>query len=564
MRRFDFALIAILLLAFAVRIWGITFGLPLTVCRPDEGLVVQPALEYFGGDFDPKFYAYGTLGSYLLHALMRVQLLFELAAGHIVDSREFVQAALLDPGHWHLVARCSSAIAGVATVWLVYLIGHEVQGRRVALTGAFLLALCYLHARDSHFGTLDVLATFFTTAAVYFSLRALNAGSTQALLFAGACVGFAAATKYGGAMAACAVLAAGLCQQAAGWRVRTSRLALAGFASAGAFFLAMPYAAIAPRAVLAALRRESEHLAQGGGVDLGSGYLRHLTFTLPNGMGLLLFIAAIVGAYWLGRGHGRRAMTLLAFPVVYLAFAGRGQTVFVRYMLPLTPLLCALAAVAVMRAADLLQARWGTRARFATALLTLVLAAAPAWSLIQFDLLLDRPDSRLLARDWLLANAPPGASVAQTGNFARTQLPAESQVRENALRAWAAMSADRSATARSVRARFPVLQTIEGAGYPIRRWVESRNEFVSEGGIASGDPDYVILSSSPLLYFDPPTPEGLARVLAERYVLVTRIGACDPLKRQEEYDAIDQFYLPYRSFAGVERPGPNLAIYARR
>ncbi|HUR29671.1 MAG TPA: glycosyltransferase family 39 protein, partial [Planctomycetota bacterium] len=195
-------MIAIPFLALAVRVWGIGFGLPLTVCRPDENLVVQPALEYFGGDFDPRFYAYGTLGSYLLHGWMRVQWMIELLSGKSADTRAFVESALVDPGHWHLVARWISATFGVVTVGLVCAIASSLRGRVAGLCSAFLLAFCFLHGRESHFGTLDVLATTLTTAAVLCALRAQDDGRWRSLLLAAACVGFAAATKYGGALAA--------------------------------------------------------------------------------------------------------------------------------------------------------------------------------------------------------------------------------------------------------------------------------------------------------------------------------------------------------------------------
>src|SRR5688500_8276371 len=120
MRRADWSLAAILLVALAVRAWGIGFGLPLTVCRPDEDLVVKPALEFFGGDLDPMFYRYGTLGSYLVHAAMRAGLTFQRLTGEVASTQEFILGALEDPSPWYLVARWIGVVAGVATVAIVF------------------------------------------------------------------------------------------------------------------------------------------------------------------------------------------------------------------------------------------------------------------------------------------------------------------------------------------------------------------------------------------------------------------------------------------------------------
>ena len=564
MRPVNRALSAIVLLAFAVRVWGIHFGLPLTVCRPDENLVVQPALEYFGGDFDPQFYAYGTLGSYLLHALMRVQFCFEYLRGNCPDTQTFVRAALVDPGHWYLVARCLGMAAGVATIWVVHRLASELGGRTAGLCAAFLLALCFLHARDSHFGTLDVLATLFTTSSVWLAIAALRTGKLRTLLFAALCGGLAAATKYGGGLALLSVLAASLVQQPIGWRARASRFALVVLVGTLAFFAAMPYAALNSTAVLAALRTESEHLAQGGGLDLGPGWWRHLSFTLAHGMGLPLLAAALVGAWVLVRGSRPRALVFFAFPLVYFALAGSGRTVFVRYMLPLTPILCVLAGLFAARFGEALRARGRAHAGLATAGLVALLAALPAWSLLQFDRLLARADTRLEARAWLIQNAAQGSSVAQPPGFARTQLPADLETRERAFQAWSKLTSDRSIAARMERMRVPPLQELEGAGYGTRRWIEQRNAFAGDGGAPSAEPDYVVVSASPLALFDPPTPSGLARVLSERYALAASFVASDAQAVAESYDPLDQFYLPYSSFRGVARPGPNLEIWARK
>ena len=42
-------LIAVLVLAASVRVWGLRFGLPNTACRPDESVIVEIASRFWSG-----------------------------------------------------------------------------------------------------------------------------------------------------------------------------------------------------------------------------------------------------------------------------------------------------------------------------------------------------------------------------------------------------------------------------------------------------------------------------------------------------------------------------------
>jgi hypothetical protein len=233
-------------------------------------------------------------------------------------------------------------------------------------------------------------------------------------------------------------------------------------------------------------------------------------------------------------------------------------------MLPLAPLLCVLAGLAVAHFAEFVERRRRLAASWTAVVSVALLAALPVARLVRFDVLLAREDSRSLARAWILEHAAPGASIAQPTHFARTQLPAAESVRERGLAAWSNVALDRSDAARITRMRIPPLQTLKGPGFAHRRWSEAAGEFVGEGGAPSGDPDFVIVSSSPLALFDAPPPPGLSRVLEERYVLAKTIEASGPDATSANYDQLDQFYLPYRCLAGVVRPGPDLAIWSRK
>src|SRR5205823_12475728 len=59
-----FAIAAMLLLAAAVRVWGLRFGLPYAYARPDETALAGDAVKFLSGDLRPSFFQWPTLFMY--------------------------------------------------------------------------------------------------------------------------------------------------------------------------------------------------------------------------------------------------------------------------------------------------------------------------------------------------------------------------------------------------------------------------------------------------------------------------------------------------------------------
>ena len=107
---------------------------------------------------------------------------------------DFVEwVTVLHPRLYYRTCRLVSVATGVATVPLVFLLAPRLTGdRRVGLLAALLLAVCYLHVRDSHFATVDVTMTFFTTLCVLLALEAARTGAAALFAAAGLAAGLAA------------------------------------------------------------------------------------------------------------------------------------------------------------------------------------------------------------------------------------------------------------------------------------------------------------------------------------------------------------------------------------
>ena len=137
-----------------------------------------------------------------------------------------------------------------------------------------------------------------------------------------------------------------------------------------------------------------------------SYYLDSLTW----GLGWGAAIAAAVGVAWEWRRNRTRALLLAIFPVVlflYLCTAGR---FFARWLLPTYPVLALLAGIALAGLAARVPGRPWLRAGVLAALLLAVLAQ-PIAADLRTGRLLNRDDTRVLAREFLLAELPRKARI---------------------------------------------------------------------------------------------------------------------------------------------------------
>jgi hypothetical protein len=512
------SLAAILTVAALVRLWGINFGLPHPNCRPDEGAIASISGGIYYGDLNPHTFNYPEL-----FMLVVVFVLLVLWAS--------VRILQYSPLRWSLevtattttyrVARFLSAAAGIASVLIIFRIGRHLFGRHAALAAAALLALAFLHVRDSHFGVTDVPMTFMVLVAFLFIVRLSESGAPRDLIAAGFTAGLATSTKYNAALVALPAFLAILGPFGAGrpFYARLGRVALFAAVMVGAFLLTSPYSLLDFQRFVADVAFESRHLSEGHGVILGRGWKYHVTSTLRYGVGIPILSVGVVGLLLVLWRDWRKGALVALFPVSYYALLGSGHTVFARYMLPVVPFLCLTAGYAVTEGSWWLAARI-RRPSWAPIIVSLGvvgLLLPSAESVVKFDRLIARTDNRLLARRWVEQRFAPGTTIAQVGpESGHVFLHDDDEVRY-------------------VSAEF----TQRGVG-----------------------PDLVIVQSSPLMRH-PPNLGRLEQILATDYQVgfAHDVVGDDP---DNVYDWQDDFYLPLSGFKRIERPGPNLSIYVRR
>src|SRR4051794_39963824 len=144
------ALLLILLIAAALRIEGVGFGLP-SLNDPDEPLFVMTALDMLRNhSLNPGWF--GHPGTTTLYCLALVSLAvggIGIASGRFADGSALVAAAYADPGIVFLPARLFIVACGMLCIWFTWSLGKRLGGAGLGLIAAAFLAVNAVHIHYS-------------------------------------------------------------------------------------------------------------------------------------------------------------------------------------------------------------------------------------------------------------------------------------------------------------------------------------------------------------------------------------------------------------------------------
>jgi hypothetical protein len=401
------ALALLLVAAFGLRLWGIGDGLPYAYNSDEAQHFVPVAMRFFSGDFDPHYFLNPPAYSYLVH------LALELWFG---GSNAAIRAWTLHPGEVFLLARLLSAALGSASVLFTYLAAARLFGAGAALLAAAVYGLAFLPVFYGHLALNDSPTLLPVAVALFAAAGILRYGRRGDYVLAGIATGLAAATKYTGGIVLVSVLFAAAADGARhGWPVAARRAGAAVALGLVAFVIANPYALLAPAAFFAGISKQASAAGSGDPIKLGitpGGGIAYYIWTFTWGIGLVPALAALGGAgLLLWRRRLATAGLLLPAPVAFILFMGLQERYFGRWLMPIFPLVAALSGYGTLAAV-----RWLARSRriplaFATALATVLLIGQSVSADVHNDRVLSRPDTRSLARAWMVAHIPAGSRV---------------------------------------------------------------------------------------------------------------------------------------------------------
>lgn len=210
-KKINYFLLVLLLLAFLIRVIGITPGHPPD--HPDEPMSYSSAIEMFThGDLNPRRFDYPS-GVPLLHYLFYKQFLLPgaslgaffkepsslitAAINYPAFLREFLNVVFGKNGLDALIwSRFLTALLGALSVFLTYLIGKRLFNTATGIFASIFLAVNYRHVLSSHLALSDIPNGFFVLLAFYACVLLLEKNTAKRYLLCGLLIGLSISMKY--------------------------------------------------------------------------------------------------------------------------------------------------------------------------------------------------------------------------------------------------------------------------------------------------------------------------------------------------------------------------------
>jgi len=377
---------------------------------------------------NPHFFAYGSLPLYLLRFVANLLSLL-VPLSHFFASWPSLAGALATLGrpsdyeYLTILGRALAALAGTANIYLAYLVGKRAYSQGVGLLAATFSAFIVFEIQVSHFFAVDIFLNLFVLLVLYFALGLAQGGGKGEAALLGASFGWALATKFSAAPLGLVVLSALVIRhwrgKDKGWREVIFLALLALLCLALAFFFTQPYAIldwksfwerVVAEGEMARGIRDYPYTRQYAGT---TPYVYQITQTTIWAMGPALGVMAWGGllfALWRAIRHRQPSeILLLVWVVPYFLVTGSFYVKFLRYMLPLFPILY------LMGANMLLSLRERFTGRAAQCAWRMVMGLVVALSLLYslaFVTIYTRPHSRVQVSEWIYENIPPGSILA--------------------------------------------------------------------------------------------------------------------------------------------------------
>jgi hypothetical protein len=516
-------LAVITLIAGWLRFSAINFGLPDQL-RPDEELLVSRALGVRpdSGAPTPAVYPDGQI--FLVHGVLRS---YATVTGTGQDLR--LAYAGDNGARAFSIARLVTAAMGTATVPIVYLAAASIYGPVAAIISSVLLALSFIHVRDSKFAKTEVPAGFWLALSILMMLRIPARGRVIDYGLAGLFCGLAAATHYSSGAIAIGILVAHLeARRREGKSLFGSlfdpRICVAGAVSIVAFLAANPSFILEwqQTAKTYAEMRNVYLMWNGGNTPAGFGWSWLLGLGMPRGFGIeveLLLLAALLGVV-VHRKPGTPALLAFVLVCFWSLTSGHPQLEIRHLINPLLAMVL-LAGVFVSEVVVPGLSRIGVISRSIAAILCGALLLGPSLVRdLQMNHLLRQTDTRTIARQWMIAHVPKGSTVAMLGGdgYGKPKFSGLYHI----------ISIDPSLTSG---------RSLESAGW----------------AVSDSAPQLSLWSKG---LSDAAVAELNAKGKLEFDIDPVRPGAPAPI-----FDPNDAFYVPFRNITSMVRPGPRIQIW---
>jgi len=396
-------LVLILALGFTLRAIQTHLGLPY-VYNFDDPQVAAHALNIMKtGDWNPHFFAYGSLTIYIDTIVDAANYL--RLAGQPIGAREsliaYDQLNMIDrivvPAegspvwYWtishpsfYLWDRYVTALFGAGAIAVTYVIARRIVPSPLALFPPLLLAIMPVHIVQSGLTTTDIPVGFMVGVVTLAAMVFAETGGLTAFVTSLIFVGLAAATKYNSGLILVTPLLALLMRRTARQMpIRWWHWLLLIAVPAVTFLTVMPFALLDFKRFITDLAQSTSSYHAPGPSQSRPG-IRHLRliFTqFEENLGIAATLLALIGAALMTAPAVTRRplILLLVFPLAFVLYMSTTTTDYHRNFMQLYPFLCLYAGYGLYRLAELqiVANAMAGRARVPATLLIVAIAALP-------------------------------------------------------------------------------------------------------------------------------------------------------------------------------------------
>lgn len=459
-----FYLILIISFALFLRLYGLNWDQSHKL-HPDERMIVITALRItlpktdqdlqnlFTKDstLNPKFFAYGNFPIYLLKASGAL-------AGYI-DSR-FSEYTWIN-----LLGRIWSAFFDIGIIIALFFLGGKLFNKTVGLLSSLFYTVSVLPIQLSHFYAVDTTLTFFILITLYQLIRFYEKPTRLRSVLVGIFFGLSLATKTSGIILICSIGTALIVDfllifiknphRFHIWfphlPVFFKRLLIDGLiiivVTCITFVIFEPFALIDSSTFLKQTQEQRKMTFDAFTFPYTLQYVGKIPYfyEIKNiffwGQGPILATFSFIGIFYFTfiafKKHKQpvwaKELIVAVYFWVYFLVVGNFAIGFMRYMLPVYPLLSLFGAILVYKLFLNLKSYLLNHKFLSLILNSIFLILIFIWPL-SFINIYSKPNTRVMATEWINKNIPPGSSIATEhwddglplgiqGNFKVFELP---------------------------------------------------------------------------------------------------------------------------------------------
>ena len=436
-------LYVILLISFVLNVLGIWYTVP-RCAFPDEESYITKALEVgyvtlsngpiqglyayaFPKSFGPTtIYISIPMSIYIASTIISGEFSEIINAAPAIHHRADFYAQLPDNILTGLIisARLTSAIFGIATIFVVYLIGREIWNEKKALLPSIILAFSVGFVNLAHQVEETIPMTFFLTLTFLFLMRYLKSeGSNGSRYFIYSCMsaGLAIATKFNAGMILVPLFTAYYIKKG-GLKLLSKEFCVGLISMAVVFSIlrigvVLDFYRFVHYVIFAALGKFSGAFREeyGAAVSTTPVWLLQV-LNLANGLGLpmfLLFVSSVI--FTLVKRNKIEVLLALTFVVPYTLVISMWSVAPFHFIVPVLPFAALIASNLIIELNE-----DGRHVKPLNIFFILVILHAAMYTL-KGDLEYLH-DSRDIATKWIEENVPKGA-VIETYTLSLTKIP---------------------------------------------------------------------------------------------------------------------------------------------